>query len=178
MSLADLIRKREPGQGATATPATAATEDEIQARTVAGVATVAVASSLEVGVTGNEESALRAWLAHIGETDAEIIAHVLDRCRRDAEARDYFLLQAGKDPRGTYIEDDRRRCDQCANLTERGLCLAAWRGEIVANRSYEPVRDWLRRCEGYAPGPDDPDRRAGREKWPGLIQKGNDDANT
>ncbi|AAZ98771.1 hypothetical protein Tbd_2818 [Thiobacillus denitrificans ATCC 25259] len=48
------------------------------------------------------------------------------------------------------FHDDRRTCDQCANLEGR-RCLAAWRGEIVANRDYEPIRDLLRRCEGYTP---------------------------
>ena len=74
-------------------------------------------------------------------------------------------------------DDDRRACTQCANLTGRGLCLAARRGEIVASRSYEPIRDLPRRCEGYMPGADDADRRPGLERWPGLIQKGSDDAN-
>ncbi len=73
--------------------------------------------------------------------------------------------------------DDRRACIQCANLTGRGLCLAARRGEIVASHSYEPIRDLPRRCEGYMPGMDDADRRPGLERWPGLIQKGNDHAN-
>lgn len=73
--------------------------------------------------------------------------------------------------------DDRRTCTQCANLTGRGLCLAARRGEIVASRSYEPIRDLPRRCEGYMPGVGDTDRRPGLERWPGLIQKGNDHAN-
>ncbi|MDQ1315781.1 MAG: hypothetical protein QG662_1890 [Pseudomonadota bacterium] len=65
--------------------------------------------------------------------------------------------------------DDRRTCDQCANLDER-RCLAARRDEIVANRDYEPVRDIPRRCEGYAPGADDPDARPGRERWPHLKE--------
>jgi hypothetical protein len=67
--------------------------------------------------------------------------------------------------------DDRRTCDQCANLIAR-QCQAGKRGEIVANREYEPVRDLPRRCEGYMPGADDPDKRLGRERWPELIQKG------
>ena len=74
-------------------------------------------------------------------------------------------------------DDDRRTCEQCGNLTGRGLCLAARRGEIVASRSYEPIRDLPRRCEGYTPGADDADRRPGPERWPGLILKGNDHAN-
>lgn len=66
--------------------------------------------------------------------------------------------------------DDRRICDKCANLEGR-RCLAAWRGEIVANRDYEPVRDIPRRCEGYAPGADDPDTRPGRERWSYLTER-------
>lgn len=66
--------------------------------------------------------------------------------------------------------DDRRRCTECGNLGERGLCLAAYRGEIVASRSYAPVRDILRRCEGFAPLPTDPDQRHGRDKWGWLIE--------
>lgn len=69
--------------------------------------------------------------------------------------------------------DERRRCDQCANLTGRGLCLAAWRGEIVASRNFEPVRDLPQRCVGYLPKPGEPDQRTGRQRWPGLIQKVN-----
>lgn len=66
--------------------------------------------------------------------------------------------------------DDRRTCDQCANLEGR-RCLAAWRCEIVAKRDYEPVRDIPRRCEGYMPGADDPDTRPGRERWPHLTER-------
>jgi len=125
-----------------------------------------------------EERAIRAWLAHIEETDDAIIVHVLNQCRNDAEARDYFVRRASEVPRLDATADDRRRCDRCANLTDRGLCLAARRGEFVASGGYEPIRDLPRRCESYAPGPDDPDRRPGRERWPGLTKKGNSDANT
>lgn len=74
-------------------------------------------------------------------------------------------------PEPETFPDDRRTCEQCANLSGR-RCLAAWRGEIVANRDYEPVRDIPRRCEGYAPEADDTDRRPGRERWPELNQEG------
>lgn len=103
-------------------------------------------------LTAHDEATVRAWLAHIGETDFEIIAVVLNQCRTDADARDYFISQAADVPRPAAFNDDRRLCGQCANLTGRGVCLAARRGEILASRNYEPIRTLPRRCEGYAPG--------------------------
>jgi hypothetical protein len=86
-----------------------------------------------------------------------------------ATVRDDFAgLWAGQMSGTDFFPDDRRTCDQCANLIAR-RCQAAKRGEIVASRNYEPIRDLPRRCEGYAPGADDPDRRHGRERWPGLT---------
>jgi tRNA splicing endonuclease len=40
------------------------------------------------------EAALRAWLSHIEETDADIIEHVIAKCRLDEDVRDYFLRRA------------------------------------------------------------------------------------
>lgn len=140
-----------------------------------GSTPVAASREIEVNhpMTAIEESTIRAWLAHIEETDEAIIAHVLNRCRQGAETRNYFIRQALVLPKPDQFPDGRRTCGQCANLTGRGLCLAARRGEIVAaSPDYEPVGDFRRRCEGYMPGPDDPDRRDGRERWPELIQKG------
>lgn len=56
---------------------------------------------------------------------------------------------------------DRRRCTQCANLSNSGRCLAAWRGEIVASRDYQPAKEVLRRCEGFKAKAADPDQRSG-----------------
>lgn len=139
-----------------------------------GSAPVGVFPEIEADgpLTADQESAIRSWLAQIEETDEAIIDHVLNRCQQDMVARDYFIRRATEISRPDPFPDDRRRCDQCLNRTGRGLCLAARRGEIVENRDYEPVRDLLRRCEGYQPGADDPDRRTGRERWPELIQKG------
>ncbi len=123
-------------------------------------------------LTASEETAIRAWLALIEETDPATIAEVIGQCQRDADARDYFTGRAAAElPKPDPFPDDRRTCDQCANLIAR-RCQAGPRGEIVASRNYEPIRDLPRRCEGYAPGASDPDRRHGRERWPGLIQKG------
>ena len=144
----------------------------------AGFREIEAANGATTPMTPGEELAIRAWLAHIEETDLAIIVDVLNKCRTDADAREYFIRRAEEVPHLIAFDDDRRRCDQCANLTGRGLYPAARRGEIVAGRTYSPVRDLPRRCEGYAPGPDDTDRRPGRERWPGLIQKGDGHANT
>ena len=177
MTLSALIRKRDTGNLATAIPAISATQPKRKAATVARIATVAVANPKEgqpVPVTAEEEMAIRAWLALIEETDSATIAEVIGQCQRDADARDYFTRRAVAElPKPDPFPDDRRTCDQCANLMAR-RCQAAKRGEIVASQNYEPIRDLPRRCEGYAPGEGDTDRRPGRERWPGLIQKGNE----
>jgi hypothetical protein len=129
-------------------------------------------------LAAEEEAAIRAWLAAIGEDDQATIAAVIEECRTDTEARRYFTGRAAADlPKPDPLPDDRRTCDQCANLIAR-RCQAAKRGEIVASRNYEPIRDLPRRCEGYAPGAADTDRRPGVERWPGLTDtKGGDHAN-
>lgn len=169
MTLSNLIRKGGLAHVATATPATLATQEAASAGTVAQVATVAVAKPQPpaTAMTAEEEAAIRAWLANIKETDADIIGEVLDQCRADVAARAYFLWRADELPRRITDDDDRRYCAQCTNLAPSGLCLAAQRGEITASRTYRPVDDLPRRCEGYAPGPDDPDRRPGQERWEG-----------
>jgi len=45
-------------------------------------------------LSAEDEAAIRAWLAAIDETDPEAIAGVIERCRQDADARDYFTRQA------------------------------------------------------------------------------------
>ncbi len=173
MTLSNLIRKGGLAQVATATPATLATQTTESTGIVAEVATVAVASPPVSAptMTAVQETAIRVWLAHIEESDADIIADVLNQCRADVEARAYFLRRADEVPRPIPDDDDRRHCIQCANLAPSGLCLAARRGEIIASCIYRPMDRLPRRCEGYAPGPDDSDRRPGRERWPGLGAK-------
>ena len=128
-------------------------------------------------LTASEETAIREWLALIEETDTATIAEVIGRCQRDADARGYFTGRAVADNLqknwADAADDDRRSCDRCANLIAR-RCQVVKRGEIVASWSYEPIRDLPRRCEGYAPEADDADRRHGRERWPGLVQKGSE----
>lgn len=48
----------------------------------------------DVKVGAGDTAAIRAWLAHIGETDPAIIADVLHQCQQDADARAYYLQRA------------------------------------------------------------------------------------
>ena len=117
-------------------------------------------------MNANEEASIHAWLAFIGERDTEIIDDVLGPCRAGGDALAYFLMRSDEVPKPVSDDDDdRRRCTQCTNLSPRGRCLAAQRGEIDRIPKFEPIPDMLQRCGAYAPGPNDADRRSGRERW-------------
>ena len=47
-------------------------------------------------MTAEEETAIRAWLALIEETDPATIAEVMSQCQRDADAREYFTGRASE----------------------------------------------------------------------------------
>ena len=49
-------------------------------------------------LTAEQEAAIRSWLDHIGEHDEAARAECLDACRRDPEARAYFLGRAKEVP--------------------------------------------------------------------------------
>ena len=53
-------------------------------------------------------------------------------------------LDAGRIVDG--MGEERHCCSDCGNLTQRGRCLAAQRGEIDYVATFEPVQDVLRRC--------------------------------
>jgi hypothetical protein len=48
----------------------------------------------DAAMTREDETAIRAWLAHIGEQSPEIINDVLAQCQRSIEARDYYTKRA------------------------------------------------------------------------------------
>jgi hypothetical protein len=124
-------------------------------------------------VNAEEEATIRAWLALIEETDPATIAEVIGQCQRDADARDYFTGRAAAEvPKPDPFPDNRRTCSQCLNL--RGLvCGIAKPGGLVsANTGYRPMADTPHRCAGYLPNATDTNQQSGRERWPGLIQKG------
>ncbi len=88
----------------------------------------------------------------------------------------YRALAANKRPAATTeANDDRRTCAECANLSPNGRCFAAWRSEsiglgIATGHTYLPDVARPLRCAAYEPGPHDPDRRGGTERWPWLIE--------
>ena len=117
MSLSNLIRKGGLAKVATVTPATIATQETEQAVTVAPVATVAVAVNPGPPheLSAEEESSIRAWLAHIEETDTDIIAELLNKCCADSHARRYFLQRAEEVPE-TVTSNERITCGECVHF--------------------------------------------------------------
>lgn len=114
MTLSVLITKGGLSKAATATPATLATQEAGNPVIVAPVATVAVAVKPEPlpELSPDEEASIRAWLAHIEETDPDIITEVLDKCRDDLDARRYFLKRSKEVPETVPIRE-RITCDNC-----------------------------------------------------------------
>lgn len=120
-------------------------------------------------LAGDQEAAVLAWLAQIGKTDQAIVAEVLTLCRHDDDARACYLGQAGCAVTG----DERRCCSQCRNLRGAECIVARPGGLVSAIVGYRPAPPGvLQRCAGYSPNASDSDQRSGRERWPGLIQKG------
>lgn len=134
--------------------------------------------------------AVNRWLAVIRERKAEVIETLkvsaadtavepFDResFEEAAAITEFGGGQSRPDAEAlAWQEDDRRRCRQCLNLRGEVCSIATPGGLVSASRGYRPVNLPMR-CAGYMPDVDDADQRPGQERWPGLIQKGNDDAN-
>ncbi len=116
MTLSALIHKGGLTRAVTATPATTATYEAKKPATVAPVATVTVAEGTEQAseLLPNEENNIRAWLAHIKETDTAIIADVLDSCRKNLDTRRYFLKRSEEVPK-PIIRNEPITCGNCTH---------------------------------------------------------------
>jgi len=113
MTLSALIKKGGLSKAATMTPATTATQETDEAVTVAPVATVAVAVKPEPlpELSPDEETSIRAWLAHIEETDSTIINEVLNKCCNESDARRYFLKRSEEVPEPVATNNHITCCD-------------------------------------------------------------------
>ena len=90
MTLLEIIRKKK---FATATDATVATQTNKTQLTVAKVASVAVANPTDGKIAQVEIDLIRAWLFQIGEPEEDHFL-VLDKCKADPEAMQYFFKHA------------------------------------------------------------------------------------
>lgn len=77
-------------------------------------------------LTGDQEGALRAWLAQIGEDEASVIVALLTICKHDDDARAYFLGSTPKRDAGTrcgeLVHDVMARsCARCFHRRRPGL---------------------------------------------------------
>ena len=154
--------------GNESTAAIPITSEGSPEQSVAAVATVATRQRLTEHLSWEAEQSIRHWLAHIRETDTEVIDEVIQRCRTTESARAYFLRRALEI---SSSDDDRILCSSCSNLAAVRRCLAAARGELQgASPQYAPIPSNKRRCEAYRPSTGDTDQRTGAERWPGLAQ--------
>ena len=142
------------------TPETSETPEKInpqrQTAPVVDVVKIAPNSPSTAAMTGEQEAAIRAWLALTAETDPATIAEVIGQCQRDADARAYFTGRAAAElPKPDPFSDDRRTCSQCRNLRGRVCSIATPGGLVSANLGYRPAADTLQRCAGYLPNATD-----------------------
>lgn len=55
---------------------------------------IAAHSGSRHGLSKDDEIIILGWLRRIGEADTEVIKCVIEKCRFDIAARDYFLARA------------------------------------------------------------------------------------
>ena len=96
--------------------------------------------------------AINTWLTSISETDQAIIDDTFKACCENSATLKFIHEEVRKLTPILNLKDDRHHCHQCQNLTPRGLCLAARRGEINADRNYYPNDDLPRRCGAFVGG--------------------------
>jgi hypothetical protein len=112
------------------------------------------------------DAACEAW-----EERAAILEYEagFDRATAEAMATAECTSNQHADKWAARAGDDRRLCPECRHYRDRRCTIAKPGGLVSASRNFEPVPDLPRRCEGFAPLPDDPDQRPGVVRWPGLT---------
>ena len=114
--------------------------------------------------------------AAIMEFDGGMTRAEAEQAARECHLRPAAVADVAADREATLRRlldewGDLRPCTWCRNLSPGGRCLSAWRGELRAARDYSPTfPNQPRRCIGYRPKADDPERTPGRERWPEMIE--------
>ncbi|SDG72222.1 hypothetical protein [Propionivibrio dicarboxylicus] len=98
----------------------------------------------------SDEKRILTWLASVGETDTVTIGEVIDKCRCDFDARNYFIGRVAAElTKPEPFSDDRHRCAECRNL-RGGICsVSRPGGPVSAIKGYRPVANVLQRCEAF-----------------------------
>lgn len=128
---------------------------------------------IDSGTESRSEAISWGWRVTHPDGRAHEIYYLPEGTRREVE-REYpgAIVEPIPEPRHAPFAEygELRPCSVCRNLTERGACLAAWRGELLnVGKQYRPEQQQPRRCEGYLPRFSDSDqRRSGNERWPNL----------
>lgn len=120
---------REHLQAATCPPATHAEILQHYPSAFAAEPGTASGSQPLAPLLAGEERAVLTWLARIGETDPATIAEVLVACRRDIQARRYFVERAEWRPTDRTIAG----CASCRHSRRPGgvvLCCGADRPDL------------------------------------------------
>jgi hypothetical protein len=151
MSLSKLIRKSELEGLLSATPAIRATDGTDDRVTVARIATVASSNPGKLK-TASPEITSRAWLIHYVDREPMTVICVPEESHtsilehyRDAIAAEPLtepvtkLVTTLPTIKAEDIDDGRRLCTQCRNLSAVGVCIVARPGgPVSANRGYKP----------------------------------------
>lgn len=119
------VRLTDDGQSLSVTPATRITDDQRQRIRAHKAELVALLRGKNEIEKLTPEAAIRAWLAHIGENDADIIAETIQRCRDNPEVRAYFLGRSREVPQPDRdpFDDRHLRGIQTQRQNEDRTCL-------------------------------------------------------
>lgn len=123
VTLLALIKKGALRSVANANPAKVANDEAATDAPLAELAALALAdpqnpNAAIAPMTASEAAAIRRWLAHIGETDAVMVAHVMEQCSANADKRGYYLARSEEAP-AAIADQDGPRCTRCEHRKGR-----------------------------------------------------------
>ena len=89
------------------------------------------------------------WLCTINAQHDER-TDLVNQCKLDPEAVHYFEALAKHELDNLRLNDDRRFCRECLNLSHEGICKAAAKGKLNGYpERYKPIDICPRRCKYF-----------------------------